>query len=581
MQKKTTDRSLLWRLAAFVLALILLPAALSISYILTTLSDSLRRSAEENADFYAAQLVEKNSSAMDLLRGSVESLIGDREVRAIMAQADEPLTGTQRVTLQNTLDAATLYSAAWTDKYIDSLYLFRGEDTVISSTRGGLLPSELSQITRVHERYRDFSSFSELVKPESDGAAYYILDYTDISTMSVCGKIIIKVNPDSMIPAESIQTIYPGTDVVFSNASGAMLSAKSHNEPEALEEALSRFNRMYHRDKNGYVDWRGQKYYHIRLQPDRYRLLLDIFIPEREILAASRTTVTWYLVFLAAVAALTLCGAIVLGRRLMKPVQRSIGTIEHMADGDLTVRMQPTGYTELNTLVTAFNRMADNLEQLYDDAYSKGLLLRESEYKLLEAQINPHFIFNVLETVNMRCLEAGQKETSRMVTDLAALLRANIARDDRQKVPLREELEYVRYYLNIQQARFQNELSYTISYADDALLDCCVPKFTLQPLVENSVVHGLERKPGGGTVDVQIWEEDDSVYIRIADDGVGFSSEMLDMAGNGQRHNHVALQNIRRRLGLTYGGAGALHLNSTPGVGTVALVIVPADDKGE
>lgn len=581
MRKKPTARSLLWRLAAFVLALILLPAALSISYILTELSDSLRRSAEENADFYAAQLVEKNSSAMDLLRGSVESLIGDREVRAIMAQTDEPLTGTQRVTLQNTLDAATLYSAAWTDKYIDSLYLFRGEDTVISSTRGGLLSSELAQIRRVYERYCDFSSFSELVKPESGGAAYYIVDYTDISTMTLCGKVIIKVNTASMFPAESIQNIYPGTDVVFSTENGVVLSAKSWNAPETLEEELSAFNRAHREHKSGYADWRGQKYYHIRLQPDRYRLQLDIFIPEKEILAASRTTVTWYLVFLAVVVGLTLFGAVVLGRHLMYPVQRSIGTIEHMADGDLTVRMQQTRYTELNTLVTAFNRMADNLEQLYDDAYSKGLLLRESEYKLLEAQINPHFIFNVLETVNMRCLEAGQKETSRMVTDLAALLRANIARDGRQQVPLREELEYVRYYLNIQQARFQDALSYTISYADDALLDCCVPKFTLQPLVENSVVHGLEKKPGGGTVDVQIWEEDDSVYIRVSDDGVGFSSEMLDMAGNGARHNHVALQNIRRRLGLLYGDAGALHLNATPGVGTVALVIVPTDGQGE
>lgn len=578
-KNETKERSLFWRAIALVLLLILVPAMLSVGYIVTELSTELRRSAQESADFYSAQLIEKNSSAMEMLRSSVESLLGNREVRAIMAQDGAPLTGTQHAKLQNTLDSATLYNVAWTDQYIDSLYLFYGEDTLITSARDSLLPSELLEIRSLYERYADFSSFGDLVKPAGEkDSAYYIVDYTDVSTMIVCGKIIIKVNTGRMIPAEPIQAIYPGAEVLFTTDDGVLLSAKSQTEDPKLEQRLRELDAG--EQETGYVTWRGRSCYHIRQPLRRYRLQLDIFIPESEIVRAGRTTVAWYLVFLSAVVLGTLFAALALGRRMMRPVQHSISTIEHMADGDLTVRMQRTEYTEVNTLVSSFNRMAENLEQLYEDAYTKGMLLRESEYKVLEAQINPHFIFNVLETVNMQCLAAGQKQTSTMVTDLAALLRASIARDGKQKVTLREELEYARYYLDIQKARFSDELCYEISYTDESVLDCYLPKLTIQPLVENSVVHGLEKKRGGGKVTVQIWEEDDSVYIRIADDGAGFLlGELTDQ--DSSRHNHIALTNIQRRLALLYGAESTFRINSSPGVGTVVLIIIPAEQKGD
>lgn len=578
-KNETKERSLFWRAIALVLLLILVPAMLSVGYIVTELSTELRRSAQESADFYSAQLIEKNSSAMEMLRSSVESLLGNREVRAIMAQDGAPLTGTQHAKLQNTLDSATLYNVAWTDQYIDSLYLFYGEDTLITSARDSLLPSELLEIRSLYERYADFSSFGDLVKPAGEkDSAYYIVDYTDVSTMIVCGKIIIKVNTGRMIPAEPIQAIYPGAEVLFTTDDGVLLSAKSQTEDPKLEQRLRELDAG--EQETGYVTWRGRSCYHIRQPLRRYRLQLDIFIPESEIVRAGRTTVAWYLVFLFAVVLGTLFAALALGRRMMRPVQHSISTIEHMADGDLTVRMQRTEYTEVNTLVSSFNRMAENLEQLYEDAYTKGMLLRESEYKVLEAQINPHFIFNVLETVNMQCLAAGQKQTSTMVTDLAALLRASITRDGKQKVTLREELEYARYYLDIQKARFSDELCYEISYTDESVLDCYLPKLTIQPLVENSVVHGLEKKRGGGKVTVQIWEEGDSVYIRIADDGAGFLlGELTDQ--DSSRHNHIALTNIQRRLALLYGAESTFRINSSPGVGTVVLIIIPAEQKGD
>ncbi|MGN0994593.1 MAG: sensor histidine kinase, partial [Butyricicoccus sp.] len=210
----------------------------------------------------------------------------------------------------------------------------------------------------------------------------------------------------------------------------------------------------------------------------------------------------------------------------------------------------------------------------------KGIRLRATEYQLLEEQINPHFIFNVLETVNMRCLAAGHREISRIVTDLAELLRAGVRSRNRQKLTFADELRYVQYYLDLQKARFQNALEYEIDYEDDSILSYYLPKLTIQPLVENAVVHGLEPRQGGGRVSVKLWEEDESIYVRIEDNGVGFDPQKEpEPATMGSKHTHIALPNIRERLQLLYGDAAQLRISSVPNQGTVALLIIPIDEK--
>ena len=224
--------------------------------------------------------------------------------------------------------------------------------------------------------------------------------------------------------------------------------------------------------------------------------------------------------------------------------------------------------------------MADHLEALYQDAYEKGVRLRATEYQLLEAQINPHFIFNVLETVNMRCLAAGHRDIAHIVTDLAELLRFNRRSHKNQKITFSEELRYVRYYLDLQKARFQTALSYEIDYEDESLLQYYLPRLTIQPLVENAVVHGLEPRQSGGHVSVKIWEEDESIYVRIEDNGVGFDPDQKPSPITlGSKHNRIALPNIQERLRLLYGDNAALRISSVPGKGTTALLILPIDEK--
>ena len=183
----------------------------------------------------------------------------------------------------------------------------------------------------------------------------------------------------------------------------------------------------------------------------------------------------------------------------------------------------------------------------------------------------------------MRCMAAEQYELCRIVSNLANLLRANVSNRGQQKITLEEELRYVRYYLELQKERYGEKLHYEIELESQDLLRYCLPKLTIQPLVENSVVHGLENKRGGGSVRISIWEEEDEIDIRVWDNGVGFDTTNLfqtDVDEVDNQHNHVALPNVQRRIQLLYGQAYGISVTSTPGNGTTALVNLPLDRGG-
>ena len=398
-----------------------------------------------------------------------------------------------------------------------------------------------------------------------------VVDYNSLNDPARrLGKLILEVDTAALIDAAPLQSVYPGAEVMLSDAQGNLLYAASDRLVGDLLVDL----RTLDGTSNGVsqvIRWAGGDYLHCRAAVGD--MILDVCVPQREILTGVHTTAAWYVLLTSLIFIGVLISAVYAYRGLLRPFAHTQQTLDRMAEGDLSVRMDAPEYQELAGMADTFNRMADTLTDLYQDAYKKGVLLRESEFKMLEAQINPHFIFNVLQVINLRCMEAGQKETSRMVTDLAGLLHGTIGKNGAPKVTFRQELAYVRYYLDLQKARFENALQYEIDYADSSILDYYLPKLTIQPLVENSVVHGLEPKRGGGQVSVKIWEEDDSVYIRVEDDGVGF----LQGAVSPGAHNHIALDNIRKRLELMYGTHGTFRMSSMPGTGTVVLIIIPID----
>ena len=571
---KKRKRSLYLLLLILLILASLLPVIGSLFLFLNNVWNQQAEQAEASARFYAVQLFNSSTISMNTLQSAAEYLISEDQICEVMAA--DPGTPVDQNILQETLGQMILFDSAWQTANISSLYIFRNDGSTLSLYGSDKYDSQYRRISAVYNEYRDFSSARTLV-PGENGSCYFVLDYTDYRTHRILGKIIFEIKISDVLSVSALRSAYPSASVVLSTTDGELLTNQSVYTNNDVKAALAD-NRLQSYESTDELS--GKLHFHRRQRVSGYNLYIDVYLPQDEVFSSLRNTASIIVSSLAFLLVLICILSVWAAQMLFAPIRKITQTMGLMADGNLSIRMEEQEFRETEQIATAFNGMADHLEELYQDAYDKGVRLRATEYQLLEAQINPHFIFNVLETINMRCLAAGHRDIAHMVTDLAELLRFNLRPHKNQKITFAEELRYVRYYLDLQKARFHDALEYEIDYEDDSLLQYYLPRLTIQPLVENAVVHGLEPRQTGGQVSVKIWEEDDSIYVRIEDNGVGFDTERKNAPATlGSKHNRIALPNIRERLRLLYGNHAALRISSIPGTGTSALLILPIDEK--
>lgn len=558
--------------AVLCCALVIVPVLCSIIYFSTAVSARLENTARETVSFYMDQFAEHSGSILDTLRNSIYYLMSDDRTQSIMRRDDMP-DQLERLAVEEGLGRAFFVGNQLDPSVVTGIYLVKNGQQYLSVLRSGIFQGTANRILSVYEECGDINSARELYTlPDHPNYCYFIVDYLDLETMRTLGKVIIELDVAHLVNASYIDTIYQQAAVLLRSTDGRVISGP---EDEAFAAVAIDAG-------EGYLDIGGKSYYHASRSLAPSHVQVDIFVPESEIFETTNQTVKVYIFFTAVVLLITLAIGVCVLYLVYKPLRQMLQQIDRLATGDLTARMDETPYRETERMAETFNDMADRLEELFDEVYEKGLLLRDAEFNLLESQIRPHFIFNVLELINMRCLAAGENGICHTVSNLAQLLRANITHKHEQTISLQEELRYVRYYLELQKERFEEKLQYSIDLEDPAMLGYSLPKLTIQPLVENSIVHGLENKRGGGTVRIRIWEEEDEICIRVSDDGIGFDPSLVNLeisesADASTRHNHVALANINRRIQLLYGRQYGMQIHSSPGAGTEILLTLPID----
>ena len=231
--------------------------------------------------------------------------------------------------------------------------------------------------------------------------------------------------------------------------------------------------------------------------------------------------------------------------------------------------------------------MTNQISHLVNDIYQKQLLVTQAELRALQSQMNPHFIFNVLNTISIQAQMNGDEKVSQMVYSLSQLMQDSIIKRGEEKVTLAQELEYARFYVSLQNDRFDGKIHYQVNCADPSLLQCYIPKLTLQPLIENAVVHGLEPKYGDEHLAVNIYRTGTSLFVDVIDDGVGFTpgpenldaSEIELSAASG--HRQIGLANSNRILRHFYGIGYGLSIVSAPGCGCRVTLHIPVDTDGQ
>ena len=265
---------------------------------------------------------------------------------------------------------------------------------------------------------------------------------------------------------------------------------------------------------------------------------------------------------------------------ITSPIRRLTQVTDQVAKGDLTVRSDVTGGVEAQVLSDSLNTMIDKINELLEQVKTEQIRLRKAEFELLQSQINPHFLFNSLNTISYFCREKPEKARELLLA-LSSYFRSMLEDTD-YMVTLDTELEHVKAYTMLEEARFEKRLSIEIN-ADPEALRSCVPNLILQPIVENAVHHGaMQREKGVGKVIVNVKREERSTRIDVIDNGPGMDYRIVQSLYGGEKveHTGIGMMNVQQRLISLYGKSYGLQI-VTSEEGTDVRMNIPDSAAGE
>lgn len=294
---------------------------------------------------------------------------------------------------------------------------------------------------------------------------------------------------------------------------------------------------------------------------------------------------------LAAVLVLGVVLSLLLRRLISEPVQALQTQLTVIGGGDFTPNPAIEWPDEMGDIGRGINGLAVSIRGLMARKLEDERQKQDLEYQMLQNQINPHFIYNTLNSIKWMATIQNAPGIAEMTLALSRLLKS-VSKGAERLVPLQEEFALLNDYFTIQQYRYGGTITMDVTYIEDERLcqSCRIPRFTLQPLVENAIFHGIEPKGCAGSINVTVRHdpENGDVLIALQDDGVGMTAEQIARAlcapspeEAAAKYRHVGLWNVHRRLQYSFGAAYGLSLQSQPGCGTTVTVRLPPEFKEE
>ncbi|MFC6332962.1 histidine kinase [Paenibacillus septentrionalis] len=277
---------------------------------------------------------------------------------------------------------------------------------------------------------------------------------------------------------------------------------------------------------------------------------------------------------------------VVISRSITKRLGFLLGQMKRVKNGNFDLVNKRESVDEIGQVTTEFNRMTRQISALINDVYvadikEKNMELehRYAQLNALQSQINPHFLFNALETIRMRSMMKSEKETAKIIHNMAKLFRSSLTWK-RDKIKLKEEVEFIICFLEIQKYRFADRLDYSIELDSEAE-NCLVPKMIYLPFVENACIHGVEKVKRGGKVMISLKVLQDKLHFHIEDNGAGMDEEQVQkiysyLEENKDLGERIGMQNVLYRLKLFYEDQFEFSITSQQGIGTSISLIIPA-----
>ena len=305
-------------------------------------------------------------------------------------------------------------------------------------------------------------------------------------------------------------------------------------------------------------------------------------IPSDEIFEQIYNSRKFFVLLIIIITVLIVPICILITRTLYKPLEKLVLAMQNVKNGNLDTTIKDTRRDEYQKVYEGFNLMLGELKQLIEDLSNEKALNKQAEINLIQAQINPHFLYNTLDSIYSIAVLHKVDEISNMAAALSRFFRVSLS-GGKTDIYLKEALEITRSYLTIQNIRFNNKIQFEISIPEK-YMNIIIPKLLLQPIVENSIYHGLEKKKGKGRLTISCSENEETLFIYVDDDGAGVPEEKLaalkETIESGEDEEHFALKTLNKQLILKYGKDYGLQIASRAGTGTRVTIPLPRPGKG-
>lgn len=313
------------------------------------------------------------------------------------------------------------------------------------------------------------------------------------------------------------------------------------------------------------------------IQPAGWRLAT--LIPASDVTALRNRLFVEMMCIMLALVGIGYVLALLLADSVLKRVKQLATAMKTLQEGNADVLIDGTGRDEVGQLVYCFNLMAGRIDKLMDEKVQYGQDIKTLEMRALQAQINPHFLYNTLDTINCIAIQKGAPEISNIVSSLASFYKISLSKG-RERIRIREEIAHAQMYINILGSRFPNKIK-TFWDISPEIENLQIIKIILQPIIENAAIHGIyEKESGTGTMRIKGWLEGEDVYITVEDDGTGMTQDVIDanFHSDSQTINQkggYGIQNICSRIRVAYGPEFGLTCLSKVGVGTKVTIHIP------
>lgn len=541
-------------------------------YQIKTQADSMFHTVDLLTDFLSGS-ASTNNTLQDIFLQETPSALSSKQARALILALQSIVSSNEYshscyLYYENAFGRyiATSNGLSYVHNYSDSSWLKSCQD----------YPSDFWYETK------EISTYS--LTPDKNVFAIYQKLYSRYSAVLPIGVLVTYFDVDSFQDYINSFILYPDQTILFLQEGKTPLFQTDDKDFSDIWEPLA----LKLDTTDGYqaftVKYDGTSYLVSLVPASREGLFYVSLVPRKALAQQTGPLMSAFCLIAAAACILSIFLALLEARKEYAQLQNLINLFNSpdnavSVNRPISVRSSDPYQIILNNIIHLFLKQNYLKLQLDNKKYQNQLL----EFRALQHQINPHFLFNTLNTIYWESIrQTGSPNTcSSMISSLSEIMSYSLT-DIHGKVPVQKELEYLQHYTGIQQIRYGNKFE-VIYDIDDETLEKPIIKMVLQPLVENSIYHGIKPKDGNGTIKVKLYHQHNRIVVRILDNGIGIPSDMLadlrqQLTSEDQETSaHIGLLNTNRRLILTYGESSVIRLYSRYGRGTIVAFSIPAE----